>query len=174
MTSEPLRKWSEWSDKSSIIDLAVTGCCCINSHKLWLGLINTMLGAWMRSRQYGQPQLIWKTFLRSECAIGQCVCRLNLSSFVLLRGKAEPVQLVCLFLISRHWQLMNLIRKRHWWVVDTQEPQLAVWSLRATSQVATSWLSCCISFIFLTLHWLWNTADKFKDQNKQNNSAELG
>ena len=155
-------KWSEWSDKSSMIDLAVTGCCCINSHKLWLGM---MLGAWMRSRQYGQPQLVQKTFLGSECAIGQCVCRLNLSSFVLLRGKAEPVQLVCLFLISIHWQLMNLIRKRHWWVVDTQEPQLAVWSLGAASQVALLYF---FHTLFLTLDLLWNTADKYEDQNGQN------
>ena len=54
---------------------------------------------------------------------------------------------------------MNLIRKRHWWVVDTQEPQLAVWSLRAASQVAHELIALLyffhISHFALVMKYSW-------------------
>ena len=35
-----------------------------------------------------------------------------------------------------------------------------------------SLLPSCISFIFLIVDLLWNTADKYKEQNEQHKSAE--
>ena len=56
------------------------------------------------------------------------------------------------------------------WTVQAKDPSEK--GTLGAKLVQPSLLSCCVSFIFLTLDLLWSTTGKYKDQNEQNKSAE--
>ena len=64
----------------------------------------------------------------------------------------------------------QIIREKGSNLESSKYPNLGVESVKGT--LWCSQLPCCISFKFFTL--LWNTADKYKDQNEPKKSAEEG
>ena len=64
----------------------------------------------------------------------------------------------------------QIIREKGSNLESRKYPNLGVESIKGT--LRCSQLPCCISFMFFTL--LWNTVDKYKDQNEPKNSAEEG